>query len=306
MSVLPVVFIHQGNSDYLFKTFYQLKQWNPQTTPYMLGTKASKVYEPWIKHEEIGQYMGWAQALSKVFFNLSTNGADYELFCIQRWFVLYEFMQAKGLERALYLDSDVFVYDDLTKEGAALSSYGMTLCHMSGHTNYVSDVKVLKHFCEYIFWHYETEEGKQILHDWLKEYRDGGETTGGISDMTFIRKYWVAFPENVYNLNQIVDKKVYDVAFSVSDYFGYQGEDNGLTGEKVKVIQFENQQPYCKHDSEGLVRFVTLHFQGKSKQLMPQYLTKKGAEFQRWEKRFQQIYNMQRLWNKVKRMLRLA
>lgn len=99
---LPIVIIHKGNSDYLAYSLTQVVATNPDADVYLIGDAKTKHFNGLIKHFLLTNYWESAAEFGPKFVNLSTNGHDYELFCIQRWFVLHNFMEAKSL-------TDVFI-----------------------------------------------------------------------------------------------------------------------------------------------------------------------------------------------------
>src|SRR5262249_58050889 len=51
-----------------------------------------------------------AAAFRCCYQHMSTNPEEYELFCYLRWFYLLDYMELRGLERVLHLDSDFLLY----------------------------------------------------------------------------------------------------------------------------------------------------------------------------------------------------
>jgi len=298
---VPIVFIHNGNSDYLFPTFYQLKAFNAQSDAYLIGDSTSKHYEPWVKHVFLKEYIASSIEFAKQFINLSTLGADYELFCIQRWFVLRDFMKAQKLDKVIYLDSDVLVYDDLTAQQKRFNHAGMTICHISGHTNFVSKLSVLEEFCDYITQLYSTSIGRNTLNDWLLEFRKT-QKYGGISDMILIRKFAEANPDKVADINFIYEGTDFDLSYRNGEYMGYEETQNPRNKiDKCKKISWLNNQPYANNLSTNQsVRMITLHFQGNTKPLIFDSAYPKGADFNSLVLKFKFIYNFQRFLRKIK------
>ena len=50
-----------------------------------------------------------------------------ELFCFQRWFVLYEFMKEQKIDKVFCMDSDVLLYTDASEDFKNLKT--LTLSH---------------------------------------------------------------------------------------------------------------------------------------------------------------------------------
>ena len=271
MSV-PVVFIHSGNSTYLFNTFYQLKQSNKDVLIYLIGTKESKVYSSMVHHVDINDYMGEADAFAPLYKHFSTNSPAFELICIQRWFVLNAFMLKNGIEKCLYLDSDVLLYGKIEELYPTYEKFGMTICGISGHTNFLNR-SVLAEFCKYIIDRYTEDRISEKLEQHFRElvYKHGA---GGVSDMTFFAWFADKFPEKVFNLNTPESQICFDISIQ-------HGDDVFQMDNKIKKVIFKKKKPYCLHKSDnGHVLFHSLHFQGRDpKKIMQSYIQEKNSGF---------------------------
>jgi hypothetical protein len=271
MSV-PIVFIHSGNSSYLFDTFYQLKQSNIDVPAYLIGTKESRVYNSMILHVDISDYMEEANNLASFYKHFSTNSSDFELICIQRWFILKDFMIKEGIEKCMYLDSDVLMYGNIKALYPLYESYGMTICGISGHTNFLN-INTLTAFCQFIKHYYTASEGVRMLEHHYKEFI-AAHGMGGISDMTFFTWFALEFPSNVCNLDTPDESSCFDTSLQ-------NGEESFIMEGKFKKILLRHNKPYCIRRSDGkAVLFHTLHFQGgDTKKRMQDYVQKKNAGF---------------------------
>jgi hypothetical protein len=79
-------------------------------------------------------YFKSAEILSKLYVHRSLNKANYELNCIQRWYVLAEFMKAMNISSIFYGDSDTAVFVNVTK----------TLSFRSEHCDAIINVEAQK------------------------------------------------------------------------------------------------------------------------------------------------------------------
>ena len=270
--MIPVVFIHKGNSAYLYNTFFQLRATNPSILAYLIGTKESAAYQPWIKHADIHRFEKEATAFGEIYQHFSTNSVDFELMCIQRWFVLKEFMVQYNIQKCLYLDSDVLLYEDVQVLAEKYGHAGMTLCGISGHTNFI-DKDVLIDFCNFIYSIYTGSDAHADLDAYYKAFilKHGA---GGVSDMTLLTKYMEAKPNNVSNIYFTKGATTFDPAFEVGhEYFVMQG--------KGKFFEFVNKVPYgILKESNQRIRFNTIHFQGaNAKKKMKTFIPVRNIEF---------------------------
>lgn len=291
---LPVIFIHLGNSPYLIDTFHQLKQTNPNNPIYLIGTPESNIYKSVVTHIPIDELMQEANIFAKHYLHLSTNSEAFELICLQRWFVLNTFLLKYNIERCLYLDSDVFMYGDIDNLAHKYAHVGITRCGISGHTNFIQQ-QVLDSLCRYIKNWYIEDGARIILKREAEKYiaKHGG---GGISDMTFITKFAIEYPDDVIDLYTPSATETFDPAFNI-------GEDYFVMEEGFKKIDFQGQSPYgyCKKTNTPVL-FHTLHFQGgEAKKIMTSFLQNKTLQYRGYKFMYTGLYFLQKVYLKINR-----
>ncbi|HSY60312.1 MAG TPA: hypothetical protein VK796_00490, partial [Cytophaga sp.] len=231
--MIPVVLIHKGNNPYIYNTLYQLKQTNPLVKIYLIGTDESTVYGSLAEHLSIKTLFAEAQEFSTIYKHYSTNSAEFELICIQRWFVLKAFMTQKNIPRCLYLDSDVLVYEDIQSLSGKFNSVGMTICGISGHTNFIHQ-DVLIDFCRFIFTKYT---GAKALNDLEEYYKDFivQHGAGGVSDMTLLTSYALENPGRSENTYYLDGRPTFDPSLEVGgEYYEMDGSSKKITFKKSK------------------------------------------------------------------------
>lgn len=285
---LPVVFIHNGNSTYLVNAFYQLKKSNPGTPVYLIGTSESKVYNSHVTHVLMKEYMNEADSFKKIYRHFSTNSEAFELICIQRWFILKEFLVKNDIERCLYMDSDVLFYTSIEKLAEKYEHVGMTRCGISGHTNFVRR-KTLEKFCRFITDCYigeaSVEKLRQHAVDFVKKHG-----SGGVSDMTFINNFAVAHPDQVADTYTPESNETIDPSFK-------DGSEDFVMKDGPKKILFKKNIPfgYNIHDGHE-VMFHTLHFQGtRAKNVMAQYIPERKIDLMFLRMKYKLIYICQKI-----------
>lgn len=261
----PVVLIHSGDAEYLSATFLQLRHSNPEACIILIGDKGNAHYKGYVDHYLVTDYFKKAEAFRKIYRHFSTNGFEFELICIQRWFVLNAFMKHWNMKQCVYLDSDVLVYHDLNQTQKSLNHYGMTVVGISAHTNFVCGQDVLDEFCEFVWDLYSNANAEQILRakfeSFLKEH-----PAGGISDMTLFTLFRKVNSKKVLDLSIIRNGTVFDI--TLDTVYEYQSKFG------FKKIGWKNRTPHAQHLPTGLqVQFHTLHFQGKCKPKIYQFTT---------------------------------
>ena len=144
--MIPIIFIHNQNSSYLPLSLWQARKSNPETEVILIGDSGNAHFNYLVNHVDKSQYSKRADEFAKKFVNFSTNSHEFELICLQRWFILEEFMRQNNLEKCLYLDSDILLFGNVKSEIHRFRFFGMTIAGISGHSNYINDIEVLAEF----------------------------------------------------------------------------------------------------------------------------------------------------------------
>ena len=264
MDKIPVVLIHRGFEPYVQTTIQQAKQFNERII--LLGDDRNKHCESFCEWHNLHDYFGIATEFEKIYEPLSTLG-DYELFCFQRWFILHEFVKKNNLDTVFYMDTDVMLYCNVTKEWEKFKNFIFTLVLKSvGCTSFFT-AEGLKDFCKYLYETYfnkGTYEYDKIASHYHVRQKHG--LPGGVCDMTLLEYYGRYYCANgVGEMTYNIDGSVFDHCVDQKDYF-YEHE-NGL-----KKIHMKEGIPYVRNErTKELVKFNSLHFQGGSKGYIDQY-----------------------------------
>jgi len=253
----PVIFMHYNNSNYLAYSLWQAKQSNKNADVILLGDDSNKNYS-FIKHIKVNHSKS-VEEFNKVYKHMSSNPYEYELFCIQRWFILRDFMIQYNIDKCYYQDSDVMLYVDTNKEEFNWFDLGF-FGGFSGHTTFINNLNALDDFCTFIM-NYYTDKSRlkrleNIYQDFLKK-----NLPGGICDMTLIDHYCSQSHYNIYDLEKVVNDATFDHNINV-----VQGYENWF-GRK-KIYRTSNGI-FCKNTAlNRYIKFNSLHFQGDAKMFM--------------------------------------
>tara|TARA_Y100000816_G_C26013432_1_gene529890 strand:- start:342 stop:1088 length:747 start_codon:yes stop_codon:yes gene_type:complete len=233
--------------------------------------------------EKEQNYFKSASKFIPMFKNFSTNSASFELICIIRWMCICEYMETHNIERAFIHDTDVLIFDNMTKLNETyFKNYDFMLCssatkNLAGCLS-IWDLSKLKEFIDFIFEFYESQFDK--LETWWKTYSQGG----GICDMTLL--YYFAnkeinfvglrlpgYPSFGNDLTQVFENEfTCDLIISASGNHLYPEEYEMNTNLKIKNIKFIDETPHCFNKRLGkYIRFGLLHFQGGNKKFMKEY-----------------------------------
>jgi hypothetical protein len=265
---VPIVIIHRGNSDQLACSLAQAKHSSPASTIYLLGDDSNHRY-PWVEHAHAADYSAGAGRFAAVYQHFSTHPVGFELMCFQRWFMLREFLAARGIARCLYLDSDVLLYADATDEIRKFSAFDFTLCwNTIGCVFFLNQLEGLNSLCEFMMRLYSGRE--RYLYDRMIAHfavRQRHRLAGGACDMTALQLYNELNFGRVGEAALVVDGSVYDPNINVA-HPGFEMANN------IKKVVWDGGKPYGTLVRSGQrVRFNSLHFNGHAKSLMPQFCT---------------------------------
>lgn len=268
MTELPVVFIHLGGiPTYLREAIAQAASFGNQiylltdAPPHDALMNACVV--------DIKPY-----SLDKVVFasryqHMSSNPFEFEFICIYRWFILKNFMRIRGLNRVLYLDSDVYLYshtseieqhyEDQSFEFAYSVPKDQTDFYWAGTACCaIWTTNGIARFCELILALYEPG-CHNLLHDkWAWHQRSN--TPGGVCDMTLL--YAFAKEDGFLNLGVPHRGSTFDFNNRIADNHvrdEFQFGESPVFRAKTKSLVFSDGKPFCYHlPSQQHIRFFAV------------------------------------------------
>lgn len=266
---IPIIFMHYGDSDYLQYSLLQAKRANPNSDIILIGEESSNKY-PFIEHASISDSAS-AQEFAKLYKHMSFNSYEYEMFCIQRWFILRDYMATHQLSQCYHQDSDVMLYEDVSVENP--TAFDFAFCgESSGGISFINNLEALDDFCMFITSFYKDEENMKKLEN-IHQVILNHIPHGGICDMIFINLYCNSRKhlQKIYDLAVIKNDAVFDLNVNITnDYEQWHGR---------KKIYFTTRGVLCKNLSlNKFVRFKALHFQGEAKKFMKYFAEKMPNE----------------------------
>jgi hypothetical protein len=273
---VPVLFFQAGDAKHLPYTFWQARHWAGNSPLILLGDEANRHYRG-LEHVPIRDFASSVSRLRDSYVHMSSNTAEFELFCLSRWLVIEEFARRQGLREFLYLDSDVLLF-----ESPASMQARLPLCRLaapwdgrvehektvvSPGTTWIRDGDVLSEIGESILSFYGHPAEVARVQSTLTEIIQ--KKQGGWSDMNFLTRYASAQGEAAVNLwNPYADSLV-DLNISLGS--GFRCRDG------LKDIDFRDGQAYGFFEpTQRWVRFATLHFVGHTKKFMGRHLGRPG------------------------------
>ena len=271
-----IVFIHQGNDDYLSVALRCARRSNPEADIFLIGDESNDIFD-FVRHYNIKEYSDGASQLAKVYKHFSSNSYQFELFCIQRWFVLRDFMHRQNLSDCFYADSDVLIFADLKTEWQKFSRFDFTLSDgtFAGEPFWNSR-EALDSFCSFVENIYSRKDQlhyDKMINVW-EEIRHSGNA-GGICDMTFFGFYKIAHPEIVGETTAIIDDSTYDNSITSCR----NGDVVFVMRGGIKKIFWVSgdDRPWglLQGSKDRFVAFNSLHFQGRAKLHMERVFLRK-------------------------------
>ena len=259
-----IVFIHKGYSTCLFASILTARQSNPKSEIFLLGDEDNnhkKLLElANCKHFQIENYHSSATDFSRIYRHDGTNPVEYELFCIQRWFILRDFLRDQNRNsKILHLDSDAFLYDDIQKIFSILGTK-IALCQkISPAFTYIGELSELDKFCKFAFDSFANSVAYRKLQEYVTNFNNSGMPH--ISDMTLFGEYASSEGrEIIHDLRLITEGRNF-----YCDNFSYsQGMKIGFIGKRIS--RNENGKMYF-HRIEDNDKILAggVHFQGLMK-----------------------------------------
>jgi hypothetical protein len=268
MNSIPIVQFFRGSQPWLSLSLAQAQRFNEAVV--LIGDTSNQGLK--CHHFNYMDYNQNFSAFVEVYEHLSSNSADFELYCFQRFFALQQWMTEQQQDKVFMVDSDLLLYADLSHHlyEKYLKDYESALCiphlknqedelawtaspHISFWTR--SSVQSFTRFCLETYSH-----RKALLHQKYR-YHQTNKIPGGICDMTLLY-LWAKGNPAVFNLLELPDGYAVDHNINAPDDLW---EDQYELKAGIKKIYFKQGIPY---EADTQAQFLGLHFQGAAKPLM--------------------------------------
>lgn len=263
---MNIFFIHKGNPFYLKYTLAQAVKTQPNSRIVLLGDEYNRELNicEWYPLKDYNQS---GLRFSTQYVHLSPNDYDFELFCIQRWLYLSEYVRKNSVSGPIvYIDSDVLLYYPLIKRFEEQQfDLGITK-EIGPAVTLFRNSAVLFRFENFICNAYKEKSTLDILKNifyngispfWMKNKYVSDMQLLGLFALTVDSKIDLSIPWNGW---------VYDYAF---------GLDEGYRYNPYKRIKWLGKDSKGFFGKKGSVKyyFAALHFQVGAKIFIPQYYT---------------------------------
>lgn len=260
----PIIIVHfSGGSKNIKYIVRHLIENNPGRRIILISDKILRVKE--LECYYLQDFSIAAAAFAqKQYVHLSSNRYDFELFALQRWFIINEFVRKNRIKRFIAIDPDVMFFPAIADFEKIYADCDFTVSHgVCPHIFYVKDHEKLTSFLNYIVQWY-TPKNKKILQ---ARYQSEFVTTGlkgGIGDMTFLGMYVKKHPEAFGDIAIPRKNCVCDHSLITADGYVFD------VRRKIKKIIWKNKIPYVVDEHNKRIRLLAIHFQGNAKRLIPE------------------------------------
>jgi len=266
---LPIVFLHKGNQDFIKYPLLKSSESNPSSEIYLIGDQSNKHLDKirenvkWVDYDNYVSEK--SNALMQNYIHMSTNPAAYEFICIDRWFIINEFMKQEDLNSCFISDTDVLIYADVSElQQKYFKNHRCTLTHnVSAGISFMNDRTILDEYIELVLNSYMSKDAV-MLDKATAHYQvlQKNQKPGGVCDMTWWMFLRNKNPPFDFGESMSIIKEengthsTFDHNINVS--YGYEME-NG-----IKKFKFKEGVPYCYNKTYNLnVKFNCIHFQGQ-------------------------------------------
>jgi hypothetical protein len=256
-----LVYIHKGYSWYVPLALLNGKQFYGRNVHYIgeaYGCFVARLLG--VRAHRLRDYHSAADGFAKIYRHHSTLGYEFELFCIQRWFVLLEFLRKQGMDSCVYLDTDVLLAANLNGIVQMTRQFGLTFTGYSAHVCFVNRIDALAKLCDYVTSLYQNPVNSNRMVSWHKEMV-GNNGAGGVSDMTAFYWFQKDHQDLIGGYPSIFGDSPIDV--SLDDTRGFLADADGF-----KNLQWHGRIPHATAEDGQQIQFLALHHQGRGKELM--------------------------------------
>ncbi|WP_075088642.1 hypothetical protein [Verrucomicrobium spinosum] len=271
-----IIFLHWGKAQEcldLQLALLQARLWNPHSEIFVLADAAARTVlaAPGVEVIPLENYHTAAESFRRHYVHFSVNQPEYTRFNIERWFIMRNFVRERALQRILHLDSDVLLYDDVETAGQQFEECDLTLSRpsllsfpdSSGHSSYFN-LRALEEFCSFV----ESTYADPARIAFFENRVAGHRAKGGIYNIG-----------DMYHLAAFSFTSQLKIGYGqhgqpeFDSNFNYDIETRTRLADGHKRIEYRQGQPYglCPGSGE-VIRYATLHFQGRAKEWMPQHL----------------------------------
>lgn len=254
----PLIIYHATFLPYLPFCLWQNARTNPGRECVLLGNRDNKIDGINYTHIHAEKYQDKNSEFIKVYRHASHSHFGDERRCIERWFVLWEYLERHRVQDFYFLDSDYLLFEDLSKY--EFSWIGKNAC---GTPNlwgfgYFPQPDLIRRLCIWILELYQDNERFLAMRD---RFHQAGK---GLQEMGLIKEFCLQ-----------TDLKVKSLAWRDTEMDpcfddGFFGSSYRYTPREFsRLIQQKAGGPISAHDGKKRRYLLGLHFGGHQKNQIP-------------------------------------
>jgi putative methyltransferase (TIGR04325 family) len=262
--MIPIIFIHFGVPPlHLINALNQALIYNKKV--FLIGDTDFKLNG--VQTFPVTSYLDGVAEFETAYVHMSTNEAGFEKICIKRWLILNNFLKQNTFSVCYYSDSDVMIYDNLTKVYENYKEYDASYTFPEYQENFRWTASAccsfwkdtaLNKFAKFIKDIYSKEKITVLEEKW--NYHKKNNIAGGVCDMTLL--YLFAKQIKFFSLSLDRNNLCFDQNFIDSEnYYKNEFEMERLTDldKMVKKISWENGLPHAYNlILKNKIRFIAL------------------------------------------------
>ncbi|MFA5125392.1 MAG: hypothetical protein WC462_00110 [archaeon] len=264
LEIIPIAFVQKGNSFYLEYAISCAKKFNPESKIYVLAEETEQKFNGSVQRDS-KIYSDSRNNFKKLYVHRSNSVFEIERFCLERWFILKDFMKKTNLNKVFVMDGDVLLFENISSNAWQYAGFDLTLSSGNcAHATYIMSLNVLEEYCKLVMEYYEK----------VKKDPSFGKDDS-VTDMFFWGKLKDNAKFKVGESTDLVDYSAFDAGLTFK-------QNNILMTGGMKKIVFQDGLPFGLLEV-GAIRLKCLHCQGNGKFFMKYYSTQKFPLF--WRQR---------------------
>ena len=254
----PLIIYHTSFLPYLPFSLFQNTRTNPNRETILLGDRHNRVSGIPYTHIETEGYQEKNREFLPVYRHASPSHFGDERRCIERWFVLWDFLEKNKTKSFYFMDSDYLLFanlDDFEKNWAHGSVCGTPRIFGLG---YFPDAELIGCLCRWILGLYKNGARFEATRE---QFRRAGS---GLQEMGLIAEFCREEKVSVMDLSwrQVGTDPCFDDGFFGSSY-------RYTPKEFHRLRQSQAGGPVFARDGKKIQRLLGLHFGGHNKSQIP-------------------------------------
>lgn len=299
-SKITIIVVHRGNQRYLWDALRCARKAGNDVV--LIGDEKNSKDGQWVDYrtcrsEEYEHFL-------KVYTHRSTNPYKFELICFERYFLTYEYMKQKKLSECVMMDSDVCLFEQITKETFEYAELAISIPEQrsehslsaSAHFSYWT-MDAMEKMIDFLIKSYENVP-KELTEKWNWHQKTGAP--GGICDMTLLYLFARQYQGKLFNTDGRMEPRLFDQIMSEAESHGIAFVT--MKNHVTKAVFKNAEGALCYQSKEGkLFPVLYIHAQGGDKRYI--YPLSRGKVGPLWMTLGNVRYWSRRIYEKLMRSI---